>query len=137
MGKYDKLDRLVSKYVRKRDTIPTSREVDDEGFILPSNRYGKCITCGKKISYVDGHCGHYISRSYLSTRFDDRNMALQCPSCNIFHYGKPKEFRKALVEKYGEEVVEELERLKNTTLKLSVCDIKDMEQIMREKIKQL
>ncbi len=123
MEKYNKLDRLVSEYVRKRDT-------QKDGYI-------RCFICGKKISYSEAQNCHYIPRQHIATRFNLINCNAGCISCNCFDPDHEKRYRAALVIKYGEEVVEELERLKNIMLKLSNSDIKELESIFKEKIKEL
>lgn len=40
--------------------------------------------------------GHFISRVYLATRFDEDNCRPQCVGCNVFGNGKTVEFARKL-----------------------------------------
>jgi len=61
----------------------------------------ECITCGikKHIKFIQ--CGHFMSRSYNSTRYDELNTAPQCYGCNVMHQGRQYEFGMALDDLYG------------------------------------
>lgn len=98
-----KLDRIFSAYIRCRDAR-------DGGM-------GPCATCHKMISYRKGHCGHYIKRQHLGTRWDERNAALQCVSCNTYRGGAMDEFAFYLLRRYGPYILEELRMLKHRVWK--------------------
>jgi len=99
------LDRTFSVFIRVRDSRP--------------NDTGRCCTCGTPIHHwLDAEAGHYISRTYTATRWDERNVHLQCVACNRYHGGSPHQYRDFLLFRYGEEVVAELERKKNEVVKL-------------------
>ena len=121
--KTDKLDRIFSLFIRIRDS-------DDKG-------YGHCITCGKLINYKEGHCGHFISRRHQSTRFDERNCALQCVSCNTFNQGKQYEYGLAIDKKYGKGTAENLLVKSRMTVKLGKFEIDYMTQYYKQKVKEL
>lgn len=77
------LDFLVSRYVRLS-------AANKRGYVL-------CYTCGKRAKWNDGmQCGHFIRRQYLATRFDLKNLKVQCIGCNIYGDGKMVEFAKNL-----------------------------------------
>ena len=82
----DKADRQFSLYVRQRDTV---------------NDIVRCCTCGEwhHWKYVD--CGHFMSRRYQATRFDEKNSGPQCKKCNILNQGLQFEMSKYLDKKYG------------------------------------
>lgn len=62
-------------------------------------------------------CGHYVSRSHLSLRYDERNCHPQCVGCNIFKSGAMDEYALALVRQYGDGILEELGREKQKIVK--------------------
>lgn len=72
------LDTIFSRYVRQKDI----------------GKYGlvPCYTCGIIKHWKELHCGHFMSRIYLNTRYDERNTRPQCVGCNIYGNGKPAEF---------------------------------------------
>jgi len=115
-----KLDDLCRKILRIRDQKP-------EGFF-------KCISCQRVLQIETANVGHYISRRYESLRWDLRNINLQCPSCNKWLSGNLIEYRKALIEIYGEKKVEEMERFYRESPGYTVFDlelkVKQYEEIL-------
>lgn len=93
-----KLDRVFSEFIRKRDS---------------NNGYFKCISCGQIKPYNQADCGHYINRQHMSTRFHEMNCNAQCRSCNRFDEGNIQGYRKGLIAKYGERLVNILELKKH------------------------
>lgn len=98
------LDILVSLFVRLSNA-------DKEGLV-------QCFTCRRFFHYKKIHNGHYVSRFYKQTRWDERNLRPQCPICNLWKRGDPVTFRELLVEEYGETIVRELEESRNVSNKL-------------------
>ena len=81
-----KADKYFSLYVRIRDA---------------KDEIIHCCTCGERFHYKSLHCGHFISRRYDSTRYEEQNTGPQCASCNTFNQGRQFEFSKYLDKKYG------------------------------------
>ena len=69
--------------------------------------------------------GHFQSRSFLATRFDEENCQPQCVACNMFKQGEQYKFALALDSKYGEGKAEELEILAKSVVKFSRSDYED------------
>jgi hypothetical protein len=90
------LDRLVSVIVRRRDR--------------------RCITCGTARNL---QCSHFHSRRYLATRFDLRNCNAMCAECNRRHNSDPEPYLNFMYERYGAEVVAELEALRGGRRKVT------------------
>lgn len=90
-----KLDKVFSLYIRLRDS--------------DTNGYCRCISCGKIHYWKEIQNGHYMSRRYLSTRFDEMNCNAQCVACNIFNQGNIQMYRQNLINKIGEKNVDYLE----------------------------
>lgn len=95
--------RVFAKYIKLRDT-------DCRG-------YGSCISCDAWLDMKYGDCGHYIKRQYASTRFHPMNNWMQCQGCNRSKDGNAGEYRKRLIQRYGEERVDLLEQLSRKTYK--------------------
>ena len=99
-----------------------------------------CISCGTKKWGIKYDAGHFFSvGGFSSVRFDEDNVHKQCSNnCNIHLSANIHEYRPRLIEKIGIERFEALEyRARNTTLKLSIPEIKDKIQEYKEKIKEL
>jgi len=79
-----------SKYIRQRDKYT-------------------CITCNKNLAGSRAlQAGHYISRRFNNTLFDERNVHAQCMYCNMFKAGNIGVYTLKLQEKYGEGIIKEL-----------------------------
>jgi hypothetical protein len=97
-----KLDAVFSKYIRNKYAI---------------NGMVACFTCGKVDKVEKMQNGHFISRGYLATRFDENNCRVQCVGCNIFGNGKLFDFEERLKEELGEEFVEEMKKRRHEIVK--------------------
>jgi hypothetical protein len=83
-----KAQEVFNKHIRKRD--------QDKG----------CISCGAEVEQA----GHYFSQGHHSAlRFNETNTNGQCIRCNCFLHGNLINYRKGLIQRYGVEVVEQLE----------------------------
>lgn len=96
-----KLYELVQKYARLRDS--------------DKHWWGRCISCWKRVRRDKADGGHYISRTNMSTAFDEKNINLQCKGCNWMLWWNLIEYRKNLIKKIGEPEVRRLEYLKHKT----------------------
>lgn len=109
-------------------------------FIRMRDADNPCISCqttSKDVVYAAGH--FWTVKGFPSVRFDEDNLHLQCNAhCNMYLAGNINEYRPRLIEKIGIERFEALEyRARNTTLKLSIPEIKEKIQEYKNKIKQL
>ncbi len=98
-----KLDEVFNAYIRKRDSWGV---------------YFTCISCGQTKPKELMHSGHFYARTFTATRWHEANSNGQCSACNTFKHGNLLEYRKGMIAKYGQEVVDELERLHNQPVKL-------------------
>jgi len=113
--------KLFSEYIRRKDTV---------------NGIAICFTCGRKNEWKLMHGGHYIRASAgLSTYFDEQNVHVQCYACNIWRDGNSDEYALRLQERYGQDILNELNRRKHKIIK----DFHFEEKIRyyQEKIKSL
>lgn len=92
------LDKIFSIYIRAK--YPAS-----------------CYTC--RVRKPNLQCGHFISRSYLITRWNENNCRPQCAGCNIFGSGKPLDFEERLKNDLGDAIVEEMKMSRHKIVKLS------------------
>ena len=87
-------------------------------FIRQKHYKKGCYTCGKKIPWKQGHCGHFIPRNILITRFSEENCRFQCVGCNVFGNGKILDFEDHLVKELGREKVDALKASRFKILKV-------------------
>jgi hypothetical protein len=107
----DKLDKVFSIYIRTRYAV---------------NEIAECYTCGKKEYWKKQHAGHFASRKHYSTRWNEYNVQVQCPSCNIWQQGMQFEFGKQLCLQYGDNFADELMNESKKIRKFDDIEIKDM-----------
>lgn len=88
------LDKVFSIYVRQK-------YADKEG-------KAQCYTCEVTKEVRELHCGHFISRSYLATRFEEDNVRPQCVGCNVFGGGRNVIFAANLERDCGKGTVDRL-----------------------------
>jgi len=100
-------DLIFSRYIRKRDK-------------------GRCITCGVTGDEKIMQNGHFIPRASMAVRYDERNCNTQCKSCNEFGNGELVLYRTALMYKYGEKTVLELESKKDLMKKYTPQELYDI-----------
>ncbi len=118
-GLIKKLDKVFSEYIRKRTAN--------------ANGYVNCVTCGKVDFWKNMDAGHFVSRKYLNTRWNEENVQVQCKSCNVFRYGEQYKFSLWL----GAEKSKELYDLSKKTLKLDNWDLQDLIKIYEERCAEL
>ena len=120
-----KLDTIFSEWVR--------RSAADEGGTV------QCVTCGKLMHWKgDGaQAGHFIKRSHRVTRWDPRNVNVQCVSCNKYRNGEEGEHGAYIIRKWGLPAHEELMRLKRTVKKFTRSDLEDIIQTYKQKLQTL
>lgn len=117
------LDKIFSEYIRRRDS-------DKYGYI-------RCISCGKVVRWQDSDCGHYVNRGHNSTRYDELNCNAQCRKCNRFDEGNIYNYRKGLIKKYSEQIVELIEIKKHNHCKLGQFEINVLAEEYRRKLKEI
>jgi len=125
--------KVFSSYIRQRDK-------------------GVCFTCNKKIpDYYDRHgnliqgwksgqAGHFITAKNcgLALYFHEQNVHCQCYHCNINLSGDWVNYERKIKEVYGENVCDELKRLKwEGEVKYSIQDYADKIEEYTKKIEGL
>tara|TARA_R100000742_G_C4274208_1_gene94093 strand:+ start:1172 stop:1579 length:408 start_codon:yes stop_codon:yes gene_type:complete len=106
------LDKWFSLFIRLRDAT-------EEGLC-------QCITCSKVSHYKSGmQCGHFQSRRFMTTRYDEQNCSTQCVACNMFRGGEQFKFALAIDSKYGDGTALELEYKARKIQKFSRVDYEE------------
>ena len=106
-----KLDAVFSQYIRQKNAL---------------NEIATCFTCGKQDHWKKLQNGHFQSRRFYSTRWDEQNCQVQCAGCNVFKYGEQFVFGRKLDEKYGEGTAEALYFRAKKTVKISTNELIDL-----------
>lgn len=119
--------KVFSEYIRLRDCLLTTGLLD----------YGKCITCGKTVPRKLLQAGHFISGRHNANLFSERGTHAQCYNCNINLRGNTLEYRRKIIELYGEGVDEELEAENKKDKNFTVEGLEKLMASLKEKIRLL
>lgn len=118
-----KLWKLTSDYVRLSES---------DGY------FGQCVTCGIRKQWRKLQAGHFIPKAQgNAVYFDLRNVHTQCFRCNINLGGNGPEYYPYMLTRYGQETIDELRRLSNTTVKFTQSDYLEMIEDMKQKLEEL
>lgn len=99
--------------------------------------YTACVTCGRIKHWKELQGGHFIPSRCNSILFDDRGIHAQCYGCNCGQGGMWVEYEEYMLDRYGEEVVKELKRLKTQTKKFTIPELEALIEEYKLKIKNL
>ncbi|HDY66584.1 MAG TPA: recombinase [Candidatus Scalindua sp.] len=127
--KLSSCDEWWSLYIRARDC-------DESGM-------GRCCSCSKGVFWKDADAGHFISRRHRATRYNEKNVHLQCRACNRFDDGNPAGYALFLMRVYGnddyydERVIIDLRVLSRGSTRWTQFEINSMRDDFKIKAKQL
>lgn len=110
----NKLDRVFSEYIRLRDSARYQF------------KYFSCISCGQVKPYSQMDCGHYYSRRYMATRWDEQNCNGECKGCNRFSADHLDGYRRNLILKIGQQKMDLLTWKKSQTKKWSEFELEQL-----------
>ena len=80
--------------------------------------------------------GHFLKAgNHPYTRFMEKNIHSQCVNCNQYNGGREKEYKEALIIKYGQRTVDALERVRNKKVIRSADDYLAIEHYYKQKLK--
>ena len=71
---------------------------------------GICITCERKFHIDSLQAGHCISGRRNAVLFDVMNIYNQCYCCNVIMHGRRKKYEQMLVDRYGQEWMDNRKR---------------------------
>lgn len=116
-----KLDIVFSKYIRLSNA--------------DKNGYCTCVTCGKKSYWEKDQidAGHFMSRRYMSVRYDKRNVHPQCRYCNRMLAGNIYKYSLFLGTKLSNELYLQSKEVK----KFSSDELEEMISDYTAKVKKL
>lgn len=122
-----KVWKVFSEYIRKRDCLKTTGLIDA----------GRCITCGQVKPMSLLQAGHFIVGRHNANLFSERGTNAQCYNCNINLKGNTLEYRRKIIEMYGEGADEELEAENKRDRKFTVENLEELMGIFKDAINLL
>ncbi len=115
-----------SKYIRTRDCLRTTGCAS----------FGLCITCSRRYHIKLLQAGHFIPGRNNTNLFSEKGCHAQCYNCNINLRGNTLEYRRKIIELYGEGYDVILETEAKRTVKFSVAgleeEIKEYKAMVKE-----
>ena len=99
-----------------------------------------CFTCEKIMDWKEMEAGHFHLRQHDFTSElagDERNLQVQCSGCNRFMRGRPQLFALNLIKKYGNGILEELQKKKDTSKKWKIAELQALLESYKEKLTKL
>ena len=116
--------KLQSEYSRRKDA-------DFKGMV-------PCITCGTVKHWKEMHAGHFFHGSkQRPISYDDRNIHAQCVSCNTYKGGMRDAYSVRVKNRYGPEVLDELEALKHQGKEMKHLELVVLITSLEMKLSQL
>ncbi len=119
-----RLDNIFNEYIRRRD-------------IRGSGECAICCSCGKIDEWKNMDAGHFVPCQHNATRYDERNVNIQCRKCNRYDEGNSAGYAVFLIKKYGADIIEELDALGHTTKQFKVSELLELEQEYKQKLIEL
>ena len=119
----DRLDKVFSKYIRLRDAM--------------SGGTFRCISCGRIKPIEQADCGHFHSRTHMSTRFDEDNCHAECRYCNRFSADHIIGYRENLIRKIGSQRFLLLEVKAHETRKWSHFELEQLAKYYKALVDKL
>lgn len=119
----DRLDTVFSRYIRLRDAMPGGTF--------------RCISCGKVKPIEQADCGHFHSRTHMSTRFDEDNCHAECRYCNRFSADHIIGYRENLIRKIGSQRFLLLEVKAHETRKWSHFELEQLAKHYKTLVEKL
>jgi hypothetical protein len=119
----NKLDAIFSKYIRLS-------HADGRGNC-------RCFTCDVAKPVAETDCGHFVGRQHKSTRWLEKNCHPQCRYCNRYNEGRKDVYAVRLIEKYGPNILLELQEEKQKIAKFTPADLENLIDTYKSKLSQL
>ncbi len=116
------LDRVFSLFIRQRDSGPDG--------------IAKCSTCDYRARWQEMDAGHYVPRQDMNTRYDEKNVHIQCKSENAFRGGVPEKMAVYIDKKYGAGTAEILRAKGKIKTRIDRNKFKIWIKYYRERIKE-
>jgi len=105
-------------------------------FIRLRDKGSVCISCQKPAKKENA--GHYFNaNNHYNVRFNEDNVHKQCEYCNTSLSGNLIPYRKYLIMKIGVERFEKLEEIAYLTRKFTIEEVKEINEIYKQKAKEL
>lgn len=94
-----------------------------------------CVTCGAVKPWKEMQNAHFYTRARYPTRWSEDNCHVGCYRCNVILSGNYIVYTKYMLDRYGREFVDELERTSNSGIKISTPEIRERITLYTQKVR--
>lgn len=133
------LSKQKAKTWKAFSTLIRTRDCVEYGRLHPefNELMAPCVTCGRVYPYKSLQAGHFCPGRKNSILFLEYNCHAQCYGCNCGRNGNVINYYPFMLNRYGQETIDELMLLNNTELKFTVEDLKRMELDFLKRSKEI
>jgi len=145
------LNKLKQKEVkewkkRKKEIVKGMETVQDlmkivqvtfNKFIRLRDKGQPCISCNVVMTKKINACHYYSSGGHKNLTFNPDNVHSGCERCNSYLAGNLTEYRKGLIKRIGIKRVEKLDELAHVTRKYTREELRELNGLYKQKIKEL
>lgn len=134
--RFKRSKRPVARRKKPRGISSLKKDLDRLFSLYIRAKYEKsCYTCGGGGKVLQ--CGHFVSRMYLATRWDENNARPQCRMCNCLMNGRAVDFEERLIQEIGLEGVSELKTRRKEIIRMTEEDYKERISYFKEQLERL
>ena len=123
----DEAWKYFSIFIRTRDCLKTTGNPET----------GVCITCPRKYDFKGLQAGHFIGGRHNSNLFSEKGVHGQCKYCNLNLKGNVLEYRRKVIDLYGDGADIELENEARKIVKYTLKDYLEIAEKYKLKTKEL
>lgn len=107
---WNKQKKAIKGKLKTLSELEKEAKKEFQSWIRKRDQRKPCVSCGCRLNKTNTHASHYFAAGqYSGYMFDERNCHSSCVQCNTFLHGNLLNYRKGLIERYGQIYVDELE----------------------------
>ncbi len=119
--------KAFSLFIRTRDCLFTTR----------TRTRGKCITCTAVLPIGELQAGHFISGRSSAVLFSEEGVHAQCRVCNILKKGNLLEYRRKIIDLYGDGYDEVLEQEAREIKQYKLLDYQEIKEYYKKRLEEI
>ncbi len=119
--------KVFSYYIRLRDCL----------FTTGTTTHGRCVSCGKLCEFSQLQAGHFVPGRTNNILFDEEIVHAQCSYCNNALEGNHHNYRKTILDLYGNGYDEVLQQRRYVTKKFTVPELEELLTYYKEQLRLL
>ena len=134
---WQKEKKIIKQSLETKSEVLKAAQIVFNNYIRARDKNKNCISCGKQLGKTF-HAGHMFSvGAYPNLRFNENNVHGQCIECNLHKHGNVKEYDLSLQNILSDIEYSKLLESRNTPLKLSLDEVKELIAIYKHKTQEL